>query len=191
MKIRTLLGIVLCVGLLTACGEAYVPKPRGYYRIDIPEAQYERWEGDQYPYSFGGSKNAEYYPRIKDGEKYWLDIYYPAFDVTIHCSYKPVQRNLRALSDDAQQFAFNHAAMATAIPEQGFANPEADVYGVFYQLMGNTASPFQFYLTDSTKNFFRGAVYFHCTPNQDSLAPVIDYLQHDVRYLMESFEWTK
>ncbi len=196
-KVYIILLTLFCA-CLSACHDTYVPKPRGYYRIAIPEAKYERWEGiwnetnktfDEYPYAFTGSKNAVYIPRKEKGEKYWLDIYYPTFNVTIHCSYKPINNNLRELSDDAQEFVFNHATKASAIPEQGFANPDANVYGVFFHLMGNTASPFQFYLTDSTANFFRGAVYFNCTPNQDSLAPIIDYIQLDIRNLMESFAW--
>lgn len=118
-----------------------------------------------------------------------MDVYYPRLDARIHCSYKPVCGNLRELSDDAQEFVFKHAGKATSIPEQGYDNAEAHTHGVYYELKGNTASPYQFYLTDSTHHFFRGSVYFNCPPNQDSLAPVIDYLRTDVRQMIESFRW--
>lgn len=120
-----------------------------------------------------------------------MDVWYPTFNVRIHCSYKPVRNNLRELSDDAQSFVYKHSGIASAIPEQGFENTDARVYGVLYELEGNTASPFQFYLTDSLHHFFRGAVYFNCVPQQDSLAPVIRYMNGDVRHLIETFRWTR
>ncbi len=186
--------ILLCLFCLASCGERYVPKPRGYYRIAIPDTLYAplavRYSPlGAFPYSFDLSDNATVKPRTSQDEKYWIDITYPAFNAQIHCTYYPIKNNLRELSDDAQDFVYKHAGKATAIPEQGFVNEEKRIFGVFYELVGNTASPYQFYVTDSTRHFFRGAVYFNCTPNQDSLAPVINYLQHDVRHLMETFEW--
>ncbi len=191
------LSFVFCLLSLYSCGERYVPRPRGYYRIAIPDTAYTPLASlpiahnsyPIFPYTFALSDHAQIIPRTSAAEKYWVDITYPAFHAQIHCTYYPVRNNLRELSDDAQSFVYKHAGQASAIPEQGFVNEENGVYGVFYELVGNTASPYQFYLTDSTKHFFRGAVYFNCTPNQDSLAPVINYLQQDVRHLMETFEW--
>jgi gliding motility-associated lipoprotein GldD len=78
---------------------------------------------------------------------------------------------------------------ASAIPETEYYNHDNRVYGMLYQMKGNTASPIQFYLTDSTKHFFRAALYFNNIPNQDSLAPVIDYLREDIMMMMETFRW--
>lgn len=183
--------LLLAAMMLSGCGERYVPKPRGYYRIAIPDTAYTPFAGEGYPYRFALSANATVSPRTEKGEQYWIDIVYPAFDARIHCSYKPIQNNLRELSDDAQDFVYKHAGMASAIPEQGYENAHEHVWGVLYELQGNTASPFQFYMTDSTRHFFRGAVYFNCAARQDSLAPVTEYLQKDVRRLMETFAWTR
>lgn len=181
--------LALCILAMSGCKQRYVPRPRGYYRIAIPDTSYRVLPEEGYPYSFALSNNAEVKPL--DEEPYWMDVVYPAFNVRIHCSYKPIHNNLRELSDDAQSFVYKHSGMADAIPEQGFENAEERVYGVLYQLEGNTASPFQFYLTDSVQHFFRGAVYFNCVPQQDSLAPVIRYMDTDVRHLIESFRWTQ
>lgn len=181
--------LIACALLLTACGQRYVPKPYGYARIDLPENSYQAFADPAYPYRFNYSQIAVIRPRIAPGEEFWLDICYPRLDARIHCSYKPVRGNLRELGDDAQEFVFKHAGKATSIPEQGYDNDEANTHGVYYELHGNTASPYQFYLTDSTRHFFRGSVYFNCQPNQDSLAPVIDFLRTDVRELIESFRW--
>ena len=93
------------------------------------------------------------------------------------------------LSDETQKFVYKHAMKAEAIPEQGYEHPEKHVYGVYYELQGNTASPIQFVLTDSTANFFRAALYFNARPNQDSIQPVLDYMRGDIIRMIESFEW--
>lgn len=174
---------------LSACRPPAVPKPYGYFRIAIPDTLYTHYAPKGYPYAFRLSSNAVLQPRQQAGEAYWIDIHYPTLNTTIHCSYKPIRNNLRTLSRDAQEFLFSHATIASAIPEQEYANPEQEVYGVYYELHGNTASPIQFILTDSTKHFFRGSVYCNTIPNQDSLAPIYDYMRTDVRTLMESMQW--
>lgn len=178
----------------SACGKVATPRPYGYFRITPPDTAYIPSSSPQlptagYPYSFDLSTNAVVQPRREPGEQYWINIFYPAFDATIHCSYKPVHGNLRELTDDALEFVYRNAAHASAIPEREYSHPEADVYGVLFDLEGNTASSCQFFLTDSTHHFFRASVYCNCHPNADSLAPVYDYLRKDVIRLVESFQW--
>lgn len=171
------------------CNRRSVPKPYGYFRIAIPDTAYSRYAPAGYPYSFALSDNAVVHVHPHTGDRYWIDIDYPAIGTTIHCSYKPVQHNLRALSRDAQEFLYKHATVASAIPEQEFANAQEKVWGMYYELYGNTASPIQFYLTDSTAHFFRGALYCNAVPDQDSLAPVYDYMRQDIRHIIETFQW--
>ena len=187
-QLTYILLFLLSIGF-TSCRQPAMPKPYGYFRIAIPDTSYTNYTIKGYPYAFRLSNNAEVFPLNKDGENYWIDIHYPALNTTIHCSYKPIRNNLRTLARDAQEFIFNHSTIASAIPSQEFAHPEHDVYGVYYELHGNTASPIQFVLTDSIEHFFRGSVYCKSIPNQDSLAPIYDYMRHDVRALMESMQW--
>jgi len=181
----------LAVLLLASCAKTGAPKPYGYYRITIPDTSYVPFESQypSYPYSFALSRNAEVRPRAD--EPYWINLYYPALDATIHCSYKPVRNNLRELTNDALEFVYRNASFANAIPEREYAHPEAHVYGVLFDLEGNTASSCQFFITDSTKHFFRASVYCNCPPNADSLAPVYNYLRTDVIKMVETFKWTK
>ena len=176
---------------VVSCRKPTMPKPYGYFRIAIPDTSYSEYAPKGYPYAFRLSNNAEVQPLNKDGEKYWIDIVYPDLNTKIHCSYKPIHNNLRTLARDAQEFIFSHSTIASAIPSQEFANPIEDVYGIYYELHGNTASPIQFVLTDSIGHFFRGSVYCNTVPNQDSLAPIYDYIRQDVIIIMESMKWQK
>lgn len=176
-----------------ACNRVSTPRPYGYYRIATPDTAYVDFAKSQgnYPYTFALSKNAVVEPRTDVNEPYWINIVYPALNATIHCSYKPVRNNLRELTNDALEFVYRNASFATAIPERDYMHPEVNVYGVLFDLEGNTASSCQFFVTDSTRNFFRASVYCNCPPNADSLAPVYQYLRTDVIRMVESFEWTK
>lgn len=192
------IGFILWIGVLflTACqkNETSVPKPYGYHRIAVPDTSYIPFEQYQsamanYPYTFALSTNAEV--QVRDDEPYWINIYYPSLDATIHCSYKTVQRNLRELTNDALEFVYRNASFANAIPEREYAHPEVKVYGVLFDLEGNTASSCQFFVTDSVRHFFRASVYCNCPPNADSLAPIYQYLRTDVTKMVETFEWKR
>ena len=60
---------------------------------------------------------------------------------------------------------------------------------MFFKVSGEVATANQFFLTDSTKHFLRGALYFNVAPNQDSLMPVNAFLIEDVRHLINTFQW--
>ena len=200
-RIRIFEFVIFTLVLITcvACNHVSNPKPYGYYRITVPDTGYIPFEEYQitnikyqisnYPYTFDLSRNAVVKPRTDVDEPYWINLYYPALDATIHCSYKPVRNNLRELTNDALEFVYRNASFANAIPERGYSHPEAHVYGVLFDLEGNTASSCQFFITDSIEHFFRASVYCNCPPNADSLAPVYNYLRTDVIRMVESFQW--
>jgi len=193
LRIYILSGVVLA---WMACSQTGAPKPYGYFRITPPDTAYTDFSSplmgesrEAYPYTFDISQNAVVIPRTDVDEPFWINIYYPAFDATIHCSYKPVRHNLRELTNDALEFVYRNASFASAIPERGYSHPEANVYGVLFDLEGNTASSCQFFITDSIEHFFRASVYCNCPPNADSLAPVYNYLRTDIVRMVESFQW--
>ena len=143
---------------VSGCRRVPVPKPYGYVRLTMPDTCYADAVPAGYPYRFDVSCNAEVLPvRGEHGERYWIDLHYPALNATVHCSYQPVQGNLRELTDDAIRFVYRHASHASSIPERGYENTETRVYGVLFDLEGNTASSMQFFVTDSLHHFFRAA----------------------------------
>jgi gliding motility-associated lipoprotein GldD len=190
-SLRSLVILLLAAGLSGGCqsNQKTTPKPRGYFRIDLPQKQYRQLDIDC-PYTF------EYptYAEIKQdpgqtGNSCWIDIRFPQLNGTIHISYKPVQGNFKTYAEDARNLAYKHTIKAEAIGEQFYKDPKRKVYGLFYELKGNVASPAQFFLTDSTRHFIRGSLYFMSEPNQDSLAPVIRFVKQDMKHLMETLKW--
>jgi len=101
-----------------------------------------------------------------------------------------VHGNLAEYLEDAHTLVNKHIPKASAISQRAYVDGENHVYGLVYQIRGaDAASPCQFYLTDSVANFIRGALYFNNIPNNDSLAPVIDFLRSDVEHMISTFRW--
>ena len=173
--------------LLAACNnDKPIPKPRGYFRIDLPEKAYKTYD-DECPFVF---ELPVYAFIIKDDEDYcWLDVYFPLNQATIYLTYKQINNDLNLHLEDSHEFVYKHSVKADAIEEIRFENDSLGVYGMLYNLKGNTASQIQFFLTDSTSHFLRGSLYFDVSPNKDSLAPVIDFIREDIVHIMESFHW--
>jgi gliding motility-associated lipoprotein GldD len=190
MKLAIHLIISLMLAYLISCQSPHTPKPRGYFRIDLPEKSYQRFD-TAYAYSF------EYpvYATISESahaqdEKYWIDIKFEDFDATIHISYKDVNGNLITYLEDAYTLATKHIPKADAIYDSVIIKRDKGIFGLVYQIEGNeVASPYQFLLTDSTTHFVRGALYFNTIPNNDSLQPVIQFLKQDINHLINTFKW--
>lgn len=183
--------LILCVSVLFwSCSKTSIPRPYGYFRVDLPEHAYRTIDTLNLPYKFDLPANVELISHAaNDDEMYWIDLHYPKLNATIYCSYKPVHNNLINLLEDSRKIVYKHSVRADGIGEKAFDHPEKNVHGILYDLKGNTASSVQFILTDSTHHFFRGALYFNNVPNKDSIAPMSKYIREDVIRIMESFEW--
>jgi gliding motility-associated lipoprotein GldD len=180
--------------LFSACNSPYTPKPQGYFKIDFPEKKYQTFDKAGYPYSF------EYplYARvIKDStffgdsteNPWWINVDFPQFSARIYLSYKVIGKyKLDSLLNDAFNLTNKHSVKATYI-DDSLMNISNNVHGEFFKVEGDVATANQFFLTDSTKNFLRGALYFDATPNEDSLRPVNQFLVDDMKHLINTFRW--
>jgi gliding motility-associated lipoprotein GldD len=188
MKHKYLL-VILAAFLFAGCRERSVPKPRGYFRIDLPEKEYKRYDTIcpfVFEYPLYGHIS---YDTGKNPEPCWFNLIFPRFKAVVHFSYKTVNKNLTVLLKESYDFAYSHSIKADAIIEKPWHNAESNVYGILYEIKGNAASSLQFFLTDSTKNFIRGALYFSAEPNADSLEPVNKFIREDIIHLVETFKW--
>ena len=187
-----IIGLVLF--MITGCDpdpeeEMIVPKPVGYFRIDLPKKNYKKYDSIC-PYSF----ETPWYSLVKpdsreNSEPCWINIFYPKFKATVHVSYKVINNNLEEYLKDSDMFAKKHTIKANGLNENLVFNDSAKVYGIIYDIKGNTATNLQFFLTDSIKNFLRGSLYFDVAPNTDSVEPVTNFLREDVLHLIKTFRW--
>ncbi|OCB76911.1 gliding motility lipoprotein GldD [Flavobacterium crassostreae] len=181
LRLWTLLA---CVLLFAGCKEDVIPKPASHLRLDYPVASYANFENNC-PFTFEINASAI----IKAESDCGFAITYPKMKATIYLTYKPVTNNINALLRDAQKLTYEHVIKADDILEQPFLDPSKKVYGMFYQVGGNAATNSQFYVTDSTKHFITGSVYFYAKPNFDSIMPAASYVKNDMQRLMETLSW--
>ena len=187
---RSVLSMLGCV-LLMGCEPSYLPKPRAYPRMLLPEAHY-RCLPDTFPYVFEYALGAEIRPDSSwMAEPYWIHLYYPDFEASLQLTYKPVKKSKRLLYEyleDTYRLTAKHQVKAYSIEEQKLMLPQGGAVSLI-RLRGEVPTPLQFHLTDSLHHFLRGALYFRTAIKNDSLLPVVRYLGKDVLHLLHTFRW--
>lgn len=180
--------------VVSSCNSDYTPKPRGYFKIHFPKKQYQVFDQPGYPYSF---EYPTYAKVVKDssffGEAtenpWWINIDFPEFNGRVYVSYKEIGKNkFDKLVKDAFTMTNKHTMKAYSIDDSLVATPN-NIHGIFFKVGGDVATANQFFLTDTTKHFIRGALYFDAAPNEDSLSIVNRFLVDDVRHLINTFRW--
>lgn len=182
--------------LLPSCNSPYVPKPTGYFKINFPEKEYREFNEPAFPYTFEYPVYAEI---VRDTSffgdtpenPWWINLDFPQFQGHVYISYKIIgQYKLDKLLNDAFNLTNKQSVKASYINDSAIYTSNG-VHGMYFRVSGDVATANQFFLTDSTKNFLRGALYFDTTPNQDSLKPVNDFLVQDLMHLINTFKWRK
>jgi gliding motility-associated lipoprotein GldD len=214
-NLRYVLYFVLSTAyfVLTSCNSTYTSKKRGYYKIDFPERGYQVFSKEGVPYTF---EYPTYANIIKDStyfdndpeSPFWYNIDFPTFGSRIFLSYKKVGgKALYKLKQpdgkykdstginyfdkmvaDAFKLTNKNEVLATSIKDS-LMNTKNGITGIYFKVGGNAATAKQFFLSDTTSHFLRGALYFDVTPNADSLRPVQDFLQKDIEHLINTFKW--
>lgn len=195
-ELKWILILFASSGFLFACNTDYtIGKKRGYFKIDFPPKAYQTFNQPGYPYTF------EYpvYSRIvkdttffdaRPENPWWINIDFPQFSARVHISYKEIGKNkFDSLINDAFQLSYKqHTYKASAIEDSAMITPNG-IHGTYFTLAGNTATANQFFLTDSSQHFLRGALYFAATPNEDSISVVNDFLKQDLFHLINTLRW--
>lgn len=170
----------------SSCSDTPTPKPDGYFRIALPEQKYQRYQNNECNFTFDYAQSAI----IEKQNNCFLNISYPNLKAKFHISYLPIENNFSSLIDQEYEMREKHNAFASSVKELVFQNPQKKVNALVFDIKGKkAATPLQFFISDSTNHFFRGSLYFYNSPNNDSLAPVIEFLKQDLNRLIESFEW--
>lgn len=195
MKPTSIVLLLAFTALLLACNSPYTFKKKGYFRIDFPEKKYQLFDQPGFPYSF---EYPVYAAVLRDtsffGDRpenpWWINIDVPSLNGRIYISYKQIlgANQVDSLVNDAFKMAYKHTSKATEISDSLMMTPN-HVEGIYYMLHGNTATANQFFLTDSSRNFLRGALYFNAAPNEDSLGIVNAFLKQDLLHLINTLHW--
>jgi gliding motility-associated lipoprotein GldD len=195
MKKKLLL--VVSVVCLAACGwwlfgsdGVSVPKQRGYFRIDLPEQAYRSYESVcPMKMEVSTASQIEVFRDRQSADSCWFNIYYPRYNARIHCTYIAVGNRFDELVNDAYGFAAKHEMKASGLRRTMLSDSARHVHGIIYDIEGDAASNVQFFMTDSTKHFLRGALYFFNAPNPDSIAPVLNFVRGDIERIAQTIEW--
>lgn len=187
------LELVAIAFLLTSCSRDYQPKPKGYNRLILPEEKYISLP-DSLPYSFEYSTAAKL---MRDtswvNERHWVEIYYPTLKANLHITYKKINNReelLKEFLNDSYKLTSKQQIKAYGIDEVKVVTPLGKT-AMIAEISGDVPTQFQFTITDSTKNFLRGALYFNTEVNNDSLSPAIDYMKKEAMHLINTLEWKK
>lgn len=193
MKNSFVLLMLLC--FLGCKDEVLTPKPHQYPKINLPEKSYQTFSDSdcnlsfEYPIYANVEKDQSFFDEAPKNPC-WFDIKIPSLNGSLHCSYYPIKdrANFDKLVSDAFEMVSKHRIKANYRDENVITKPNG-VSGLLFTLEGPVASPMQFFLTDSTKHFFRASLYFNSKVNPDSMKVVHDFVREDVLKMIESFEW--
>ncbi len=186
--------LYMICNITVSCNSVYTPKPTGYFNISFPAHQYQTFDRPNYPYKFQYptyakiTQDSSFFDDTPENP-WWINVDFPALHARIYISYKMIGKNsFEKLLNDTYKMTFKHSYKATTIQDSIFRTMN-NISGTFFYVGGNAATTHQFFVTDSTKHFLRGALYFDTTPNEDSLRVVNDFLLHDMKHLVNTFEW--
>jgi gliding motility-associated lipoprotein GldD len=195
--VASVISLLLLLFFL-ACGNDTsnaVPKPRTYPRVDFPVKEYKMVGREMCRFAFEMPVYAEiedYSGEIEGVENNhcWFDIVIPEFNGKIHCSYYEINKknSLDSLIYDSFTLVGKHTIKAQYIKETRL-DLKDNVSGVLFNLTGPAASPTQFFLTDSTRHFLRGSLYFENKTQVDSMQIIYDFVNRDIEHILNTFHW--
>ena len=190
---KNILVLFICTVAFAACTteSTNTPKPKGYFRIVFPKKAYQTYNSDC-PFTFEYPVYAKMaVDTDKNAQPCWTNLNFPQFNGQLHLTYHGVfsAKAYNKMTELARELAMKHTIKASSIDQKVINYPDRKVYGIYYSIEGNTASSVQFFLTDSAKHYFRGALYFNERPQYDSIQPVVKFIKKDIDRLIATFKW--
>ena len=206
--------LFLFIFFFISCNSTYTSKKQGYYKIDFPKREYVKFDNPKFPYSFeypvyAAIDQDSLYLFQNGKDPYSINIDFPSLNGKIYITYKviggtsiyqvknaggvgyrdSIGKNIfQNLVNDCYNLTYKNDVKAYSIEDSVMHTPN-NITGIFFRLSGSVATAKQFFLSDTTHNFLRGALYFDATPNEDSLRPVNDFLQEDMKHIINTLRW--
>ncbi len=182
---------LVVIAALSSCGEEQLtPKPPTYLRLELPEASYKTYKDDcGYSFKLNNNYSVEMAPVQDKGFNCHRRIQLGDLNGTVFFRFMKMEKPVAFYINNSIDEVEVHQVKATNIKDKKIVRTQDRVFGTIFELHGDVATPFQFYLTDSTDQFVYAEVLFNCRPNYDSLKPSLEYLKKDLDTLLSTFQW--
>jgi gliding motility-associated lipoprotein GldD len=184
-------GIAILILFAAACRHTFQPKPRAYFRIELPQHEYKMFDSAGCPFSCKIPVYSVMVPDTMPGSgKWWMNLAFPSLNAVLHLSYKEITADSVLVNaiNDCHKLTYKHTIKAEDIIESEITNNHG-ASGMIYELTGETATGMNFYVTDTVRHFLRGALYFNAKTIPDSIAPALEFAKDDVRMLIGTLRW--
>jgi len=191
---RLSIYLLFAAASFAACQQeqgTYIPKQRAFPRIELPAHEYQKLDKD-FPYDFEYSKHTKITPDTSYGAlSHFIHIDYQKYSAVIHISHRDPQGSLDSLAiffDNSLRLTEKHNIKASAI-SNSVKTLDNGATLIMSELEGDVPSQFQYFITDSTDHFLRAALYFPTNVQNDSLAPIIEYVKEDMIHMINTTRW--
>jgi gliding motility-associated lipoprotein GldD len=207
------IALLFAICFMVSCNSTYTSKKKGYYKIDFPKRAYIKFDKPGFPYSFEYPAYATIdqdstYADRRGKDPYSININFPSLNGKIYITYKVIggtsnyqvkdssgkyrdsigTNKFQNLINDSYNLTYKNDVKANSIDDSLMHTPKG-ITGIFFRLSGSVATSRQFLLSDTTHNFLRGALYFDASPNEDSLRPVNNFLEEDMKHIINTLQW--
>lgn len=183
MKKIGLIAITSLMFIMFGCGNKTAPKPIAYPHIENTSNGYTPHRAETFPLQFDIANGTT--TESNDKNNGWINIKYPQYNATIYCTYIK-SNNLQQEIAKSRELVYVHSKHSSGISTLSYNDTTKNVSAELYAISGKVATPLQFIATDNTSYIFRGALYFNSQVNNDSVAPVVEYLKNDIIQIIET-----
>ena len=203
------LNIKLAFGLMTfmvlllvqSCEEERIPipKPRIYPKVIYPQRNYVPFDKNYCAFTFDYPDYMQFEQdslliNQKTKHPCWFTMQIPSLQASVHFTYTDIsgdslEYKLFDVIEDSYTLTEKHNIKASGRKVEPFIDKERKLYGYEYQVYGDVASPYHFVLSDSLSHALWVSLYFNANPNEDSLAPIKNFVKEDLQKLIQSFSW--
>ena len=176
--------IFLALIVFSCNNNVNLPKQKAYFAPEFEIPTYKKISLDC-NYSFNINSQAS----INNIKNCNYEIYYKNLNAKIFINQIVLSNSIEKVLNTFNQKINENSRLSDQIIQSNYVNIDKKIYSKLYSFVGNSPSNIQFYVTNQTDKFLTGSLFFETEPNYDSLFPAIKFLEKDLVYLIETFEW--
>ena len=173
--------------IMSSCQE-YYPKPKAILR---PEDHTLYMTLDTLPFiRFEIDTKAKISPLKNEEKEIWFNLSYTEYGAQLYNTYTTLSSGgLLSATEDFYKL-LQRNTQKEEIHYTLYENKADSIYAHLFISTATAASPIQFFVTDSVKHYFRGALYFvDDTISRETKESYIGVLIGQIRHMLETFKW--